>query len=240
MGLFDAFSGRPQRMAAIAQSMGLQRGLEALQGNYGQGRDETRTAYGEAAKPFQSLFDEGGVASGAYGDALGLGGDAGNARARARFQTSPGYEFARDEGLRGAERGFSSGGMLASGNLLDELTKRSVGYADQDWGDYLGRFKPLMDQRTAGATGLGAVGMGLGNQLNTSFMGQGNAANATATGQGQTEGAAYLGGQQASMNGLNALGSILGGVGRLATGPAPATGSFASRLLGLFGGGGAG
>lgn len=223
MGLFDSLSGGDSRRAAIAKAMGQQQGLQALQSTYGQGRDAATQSYQAGMQPFQTLFDQPQVATGAYSDALGLNGQAGNDAARARFQESPGYQFARDQGLQATERGINAGGMLASGNLLDALQKQGTGYAQQDWGNYLGRFAPLLtgeqQNRISGAQGLGTMNAHLGNTLNTSFMGQGDAANKAYTGIGDTTAAGLMAGQQASNNRLDMIGKGI---------------SFGTKLLGMF------
>lgn len=101
---------------------------------------------------YQPWVDYGKSANTTYGNALGLGGTDAAAAARSMFQTSPGYDFQREEGERAAQRGASAGGLLASGNLLAELQDRGNGLANQEWGSWLDRLNGVSQ------TGLQATG----------------------------------------------------------------------------------
>ena len=50
------------------------------------------------------------------------------------FQGTPGYQFARDQGLQATERGMSS--QRGSGNVLAALMDRGTGMANQGYMDY--------------------------------------------------------------------------------------------------------
>ena len=55
------------------------------------------------------------------------------------FETSPGFEFRRDEGLRGIENRFSASGGSLSGNALRRLTEFNSGLASQEFGNFFNR-----------------------------------------------------------------------------------------------------
>ena len=55
------------------------------------------------------------------------------------FFTSPGFEFVRDEGLRGIENRFSASGGALSGNALRRLTEFNSGLASQEFGNFFER-----------------------------------------------------------------------------------------------------
>ena len=55
------------------------------------------------------------------------------------FFTSPGFEFVRDEGLRGIENRFSATGGTLSGNALRRLTEFNSGLASQEFGNFFER-----------------------------------------------------------------------------------------------------
>jgi hypothetical protein len=103
-------------------------------------------------------------------DLLGLSGKDPTAALRA----TPGYQFARDEGLTGAKNAATASGMLLSGNTLEALDKYGTGLADQTYQQAV--------QNSMGVTGLGQaaaagqaanVGQAAGNIGNIA-IGQGN------------------------------------------------------------------
>lgn len=55
------------------------------------------------------------------------------------FEASPGYEFAREEGMRGIENQLSGMGMSNSGRALKELSRYTTGLANQEYGDWYNR-----------------------------------------------------------------------------------------------------
>lgn len=52
------------------------------------------------------------------------------------FLTSPGYQFRRDEGMRGLERSAAARGGAFSGNALRALSEFNSGLASQEFGNY--------------------------------------------------------------------------------------------------------
>ena len=52
------------------------------------------------------------------------------------FETSPGYEFARGEGIRAIDQAASARGMLGSGGRLRELMRYGTGVAQQDYNNW--------------------------------------------------------------------------------------------------------
>jgi len=99
--------------------------------------------------------DAGSKALGYYQDFLGANGADAAASARNMFQTSPGYDFAMDEGIRATEGGAAARGGLLSGGTLKALQARGQGLANQEYGSYLDRFLGLanMGQNSAAQTG---------------------------------------------------------------------------------------
>jgi len=99
------------------------------------------------------------------------------------FFTSPGFEFVRDEGLRGIENRFSASGGALSGNALRRLNEFNSGLASQEFGNFFER-----DSRLAGlggsATNAGvAAGQNSANNISNAFMNNGiNQGNARASG----------------------------------------------------------
>lgn len=99
--------------------------------------------------------DAGGRALGYYEDFLGANGADRRTAAHDIFRSSPGYQFAQDEGIRATEGGAAARGGLLSGGTLKALQARGMGLADQTSGSYLDRFLGLanLGQNSAAMTG---------------------------------------------------------------------------------------
>lgn len=103
---------------------------------------------------------------------LGLdGGDAQNAGFD-NFKNSSGYNFIRDEGVRGIEGSQASKGLLNSGSTLKGITNYSSGLASQFLDKYLAQLQGLSQ------TGLGAAQVigGAGNTSSSSGTSSGTSA----------------------------------------------------------------
>jgi hypothetical protein len=270
MGIMDLFSGKAGRKAAAAQiaalrdtqgqatgaiDAGLAQGLPylvgpggatgALQSGHGDALSALRGYYGDArgdltkaTTAFSPMIRAGSSGVDAYMDALGLGGG----DATAAFRNTPGYAFARDEGLEAVKRAAAARGDLASGNVTADLMRYATGFADQNYGNYLARLQPLMAMygqgiagRAGGLTNMGQAATGMGTATAGLHTGLGGnladvyrtaAALPVAAGTSkagiltnlgsqiaQTTGQGMMAGQQGSANLLNAL----MGVGGLAT-----------------------
>ena len=111
------------------------------------------------------------------------------------FFTSPGFEFVRDEGLRGIENRFSATGGTLSGNALRRLTEFNSGLASQEFGNFF--------ERNARLAGLGGAATNAGVAAGTNISG--NISNALIQ-QGNARASGVLGVNQAIQGGLsNAL-----------------------------------
>lgn len=83
------------------------------------------------------------------------------------FYASPGYQFAYDEAMKGAERAASAGGYLPSANggqsgrFAKEMARYSQGLASQEFGNYFNRLGVL--------AGVGQSATSEGNQLSANY-----------------------------------------------------------------------
>ena len=199
MGFFDIFSSEPAQNAAAAKTAALQQGYSQYYGLADQARGAINTNYGQAAQPFQTLFNQyqGGV--NAYGDAAGANGLEGQERARANFQVSPGFDFALNKGIDALSRAGAAKGV-ATGNVLRGAQDYGQGMANQEWGNYINRLSPYLGQNTSVAGGLSNVYTGQGNALAGSFGQEGQAALGVQGGIGDANAAAALAPYNASKN----------------------------------------
>lgn len=117
---------------------------------------------------------------------LGLQGPEAAKTAMDNFQSSPGYEYQVQQGMRGVNARAASQGMLNSGATLKALQDRGNSLAAQDFGTYYNRL--------AGLAGLGQ----------NAAAGVGNSGVQTAAGQAQTDVSAAS--TQANMYGQAAQG----------------------------------
>lgn len=72
------------------------------------------------------------------------------------FQATPGYEFVRNEGLRGIERSAAARGMTQSGAQLKALNRFNSGLASQEYGNHYNRLAGIAGAgQTASQTSAG-------------------------------------------------------------------------------------
>lgn len=215
MGLFSLFSNDSAERARDLANTGARQGYADLSGLYGQGRDALTTGYGQAGDLYKGLVASYAPGAAAYGDASGANGLPGQTRARANFQTDPGYGFQLDQGLQALQRTHAAAGNLNSGNADTDTLKFSQGLADQSYGNYVSRLLPYLGLQGNAVAGQAGAATGLGNALNTSYQGQGGAANTTQTTIGNNNAGAELNNYKVGANIWNGL---MGGANFLAGG----------------------
>lgn len=150
---------------------------------YQQGRDD--------AMPW---LDAGREALGQYRVEMGL------QPGESKFQATPGYQFAVEQGERGVLGNLSALGMKNSGAALKALTRFRDGLANQEFGNYLARLS-------------GLAGTGQNQLQSTSALGANTAASMSAGANAlgntiQNAGAARASGYVGS---ANAWGNAIGG-----------------------------
>lgn len=210
----------------------MQEGYQALGQDYTLGRNALNTGYGQASSLYNNLLNSNNAGAGAYGDATGANGTGGFARAKANFQSDPGYGFQMDQGQQALNRAHAAAGNLNSGNADADTLKFSQGLADQSYGNYVSRLAPYLQGQQNATAGAANSATGLAGGLNQSYQGEGNAANANYTGQGASNAAATMNNYNV---GANQFGALMG-LGSLATGGLG--GGLGGALTGGFGGNG--
>jgi hypothetical protein len=91
------------------------------------------------------------------------------------FQADPGYNFARNEGMRGIERSAAARGGATGGNALRALSQFNQGMADQSYGNWWNRQAGLAGVGQASAQSLGALGAQTASNIGNSLMAGGDA-----------------------------------------------------------------
>ena len=114
---------------------------------------------------------------------LGLG-PQGAAGAQQTLEQTPGYQFAKTQGLDSTKAAAGSMGMALSGNTLEGLDKFGTGLADQTYGESINRLMGVAGLGQAAAAGQAAnIGSGANNLSNIAMQNGVNQAN-VATGAG--------------------------------------------------------
>lgn len=89
---------------------------------------------------------------------LGLQGQDVQKEAFDQFQTSPAFEWQRDQILGNVNRGAAAGGMKQSGNRLAALTDRLQGLYSQEYNNYMNQLGAQTGVGFGAASALGGVG----------------------------------------------------------------------------------
>ncbi len=147
-----------------------------------RGRDATMEMYTQGRADQAPYREAGYRALGEVGD-LYLGSDAERRAAMGRFETSPQYEFVRDQGIEGLTNSASARGGQLSGNALRGATSFSSGLASGEFNNYV--------DRLMGVAGLGANTVSQGVQAGGQA---GNQLSQIYANEGQARGSAYLAG----------------------------------------------
>lgn len=207
MGIFDnliaPFTTGAQDKASSDQQAGLNKGYGQLSDNFGQGRQAIATSLANSTAPFQTNLNVGQAGQGAYADATGANGAAGNTRAVNNFQAGPGYQFNMDQMMQNLQRVQQASGQGNSGATDVAALNQAHGIADQGWQSYIQNLSPFLNTSNAAATGIANANTNAGNQTNQSFTTQGNAAYGTQAGIGNAQASADLAPLTAGTNMLN-------------------------------------
>jgi hypothetical protein len=168
--------------AAAARAGGIsERAFEAAREDFAPYRDVGKNALYNLAALY-GLDYEGAPGTAAQRQAL----------ARDQFTTSPGYEFRREEGLRGITQAGAGAGKLASGQTLKALQDYGAGQASSEYGRHV---NVLQSAANLGQTATGS----------TANLGSADAARRgrAATEEGAARASGYVGEADAYTNAIN-------------------------------------
>jgi hypothetical protein len=211
MGLFtDLFSTKPAEDAAAAKQAGLTTANINAGADLTAGQTGADALFGKAQGQFGALATSTGRGSDAYGDATGANGADGLARAKANFQSDPGYSGGLTTGIDQVDRTAAQRGDLGGGNTSADTIKFASNYDAQKYGSYVSNLAPYLGANSTAVAGeAGAEGAQAGADLNVAGTKATNDYN-TAAGIGNAKADAALAPYSASSNFWSAL---TGGVG---------------------------
>lgn len=135
----------------------------------------------------------------AYMGELGLSDAAKSGTFKSGFKETPGYQFAVEEGEKGAINNLAALGMKNSGAALKALTRFRTGLADQTYQGYLDRLSAASTGGQAAVANQNAAGANYANSASQTIQDRGAA---TASG--------YVGGANAWSNALSNLSNQAG------------------------------
>jgi hypothetical protein len=232
--LFGDTAAEAAKTAAAQKVAGINAGITQQQPFYTSGRGAVDTGFGQAEGTVQPLLSSYTGGADLYGDVTGAHGTAGQDRARALFQTDPGYDFTKNEALQATQRATGTGGYQGSGNVLTALQDRAAGLASKQYGDWVSRLQPYLGATSDLTKSLAGLYAGGGTALGGIDLNQGNLLFNAQTGIGNAEAAGTLGEAAARTQAAGNIANL--GTKLLGFALAPATGGT-SALGSLFGGG---
>lgn len=171
MGMFDWLAGDDSSKyfdeASSEYKKYAQQSLDEIARSRAEGRSDI-TKSTEQALGYQKPYLEGGQQSlSALLDSLGVGeGAKGEQGVYNRFTTSPGYQFAMNQGLQATQNAAAARGLSSSGAEQMALQQQGQGMAEQGWDKYLKNYQDRlsdlsgMGQRSALASSDIASGAG--------------------------------------------------------------------------------
>lgn len=237
MGIFtDLFSTAPAEAAAAAKQQGLTTANNTSSADLTAGQTNADALYGQAQGTYAPVVASTTRGSDAYGDATGANGADGLARAKANFQSDPGYSGGLTTGIDQVNRTAAARGDLGGGNTSADEIKFASDYDASKYGSYVSGLAPYLGANQSAVSGLaGSYGTQAGADLGVAGQKATNDYN-TAAGVGNANADAALAPYSASSNFWNAL----AGGAKLAVSAAtgmPTGGSSATFTPGGGGGG---
>ena len=122
--------------------------------------------------PYQSIGTTGGAIS-QYESLLGLG-SGGSAGIQQTLANTPGYQFAKSQGLSSTENQATAMGLGLSGNTLEGLDQFSTGLADSTYQQAVGNSQNAVGIGQAAAAGQAANLGSAGANISSTLTNQGN------------------------------------------------------------------
>lgn len=90
------------------------------------------------------------------------------------FQQTPGYQFALTQSNNEIQNRLAALGMAGSGDALNAISRNTVGYANQEYGNYLNRLAAMAGMGQTATQNNNAATMGAANNMSNIAMQSGN------------------------------------------------------------------
>jgi len=120
---------------------------------------------------------------------LGLNGEGRQQNAFDRFTESPGQAFLRERGERALLQNQAAIGGLGGGNVRSALQEQGIGFAQQDYNNYLAQLGGMTGMGTNTATTLGTIGANTASNIGQNLMLAGDARSSGILGAQQADAA---------------------------------------------------
>jgi hypothetical protein len=211
MGIFgDLFSTKPAEDAAKDKIAGLNNAVTQANGTLDTAATNANSLYGQAGSYYTPLVASTTAGSSAYGDATGANGAEGLARAKALYQSDPGYSGGLTTGIDQVARTAAQRGDLGGGNTSADMIKFASDYDNSKYTGYVNALAPYLGANANAVSGAAGVKTGqAGVDTGIAGMQSQNQWNAQ-TGIGNANADADLAKYSASSNFWSAL---MGGAG---------------------------
>jgi hypothetical protein len=194
-----AIGGAASLAAGAMQSNAAQQAANTQAAAADKALELQRQQHDQARQDSMPWMNAGKTALNAYMGELGLSDEAKAGTFQSGFKTTPGYEFAVQEGEKGAINNLAALGMKNSGAALKALTRFRTGLADQTYNNYL-------DRLSAASTG-GQAQVSQNNALGAQYA---QTAGQTLQDKGAATASGYVGGANAWSNALSNLSNNAG------------------------------
>lgn len=131
------------------------------------------------------------------------------ADAYARFQTSPGYQFRLDQGVKAVNNSLAARGLVNSGSEQKAINDYAQGQASSEFTNYANRLAQLAGFGSAATSGTTAAGTSAANAISNANIAAGQGAANAYTAAGTAQANALLGSASAYNQGLSGIGSSI-------------------------------
>ncbi len=131
--------------------------------------------YEETRSDYAPWRDAGKLALNQQTNLLGLNGTEPQTNAFTQFRSDPGYEFTRDEAIKGVDRSAAARGLLTSGATIKAIQDRASNLADQSYTNYFNRLGVVSGTGQTATAGTASAGSSAAANGGNAMIAAGNA-----------------------------------------------------------------
>lgn len=205
-----AMQANAANQAAQVQSQAADKSLAVQQQQFDQSMGFQQKQADQSRADALPWMEAGKKALVAYQGELGLSDEAKNGTFQSGFKETPGYQFAVNEGEKGAVNNLAALGMKNSGAALKALTRFRTGLADQTYNNYLDRLSAASQGGQATVANQNALGQNAANSMSSLGQNFANSAGQTLQDKGAATASGYVGGANAWSNALSNISNQAG------------------------------